>query len=123
MQICRWSLAAAFLAAAIAKLRSPETTLDEFTQIGVPAPETARYAIPAIEIAIAGGLIFTPPAAGIAAFVLLVGFTTTLAAIIASGRSVSCACFGAISTEPVGKNQIYRNFVLLGMALVVGLAG
>jgi uncharacterized membrane protein YphA (DoxX/SURF4 family) len=121
-QICRWALTALFIVSAIAKLRSPETTLDDFTRIGVPTPELARYMIPAIEIAVAVALIISPPAGGISAFVLLVAFTTTLASIVKSGRTVGCACFGAISTEPVGRNQIYRNLVLMAAALIVALA-
>lgn len=123
LQICRWVLVVVFVTAAIAKLRSPETTLDEFAEIGVPAAELARYIVPAVELAISAALVFAPPAGGIAAFVLLIAFTTTLASIIKSGRTVSCACFGAIATKPVGTNQIYRNLLLLAMALVVALAG
>ncbi len=123
VQISRLAVVAAFVAAGIAKLLAPERTRTEFADIGVPYPNIAAWVVPIIELVVAGALAIVPPWGAIAAFTLLTGFTTTLASIIKSGRTVSCACFGAIATTPVGKNQIYRNLVLMAMALVVALAG
>jgi hypothetical protein len=122
VEVCRWGLVLVFAASAIAKLRSPDVTLDQFTEIGIPAPEIARYALPAIEVAILLALILVKAWGGIAAFVLLTGFTTTLISIIRSGRTVGCACFGAVSNQPVAWGQVKRNAVFLVMALIVALA-
>jgi len=122
LQVCRWGLVVVFAASSIAKLRSPDVTRDQLTELGIPQPEIARYALPAIEIAVAVALIFATAWGGIAAFVLLTAFTTTLVSIIRSGRTVGCACFGALSDAPVAWGQVKRNAVFLGMALVVALA-
>ena len=122
LQVCRWGLVLVFLASAIAKLRSPDVTLNQFTELGIPAPEIARYALPAIEIAVVIALIVATPWGGVAAFVLLTGFTTMLVSIIRSGRTVGCACFGGVSNEPVAWGQVKRNGVFLAMALLVALA-
>ncbi len=122
LEVCRWGLVLVFAASAIAKLRSPGVTLDQFREIGIPSPEITRYALPVIEVAVLLALIFAKPWGGIAAFVLLTGFTTTLVSIIRSGRTVGCACFGAVSNQPVAWGQVKRNAVFMAMALVVALA-
>ena len=123
VQICRLALVGAFVAAGIAKLSARDRTRTEFTEIGVPYPKMAAWAVPIIELIVAVALALFPAWGAIAAFTLLTGFTTTLLSIIKSGRTVRCACFGAIATAPVGKNQVYRNLALMAMALVVALAG
>lgn len=123
VEICRWTLVGVFGAAAIAKLRSPEQTLADFAEMGIPAPGTARYVIPGVELGVCAALMFARPWGGVAAFALLVAFTTTLISIFRSGAVVNCACFGAIAAQPVGRQQVTRNLGLLGLALVVALAG
>lgn len=118
-QICRWVLVAVFAVAAVSKLLDRERTQSELAEIGLPKPKVAAWLVPLVELSVAGALYAFPAWGGVAAFVLLIAFTTTLVSIIRSGRTVSCACFGALASGTVTKNQVYRNLALLTQAGIV----
>ncbi len=112
-------LAAVFLWAAFGKLRDRPSTASQFRDLGLPRPAETVVVVAIAEIAVAGLLLVVPPWGAIAAFVLLIGFTTLLAGVVRSGRPVHCACFGALTDSPVSWRSLVRNAVLLVATLPV----
>jgi hypothetical protein len=126
-------LAVLFATAAVGKL----LTLGEFVGIvknyqilpeRMAAP--VAYVLPALEAAIAAGLLFsvTRPHAALAAMLLLAIFAAAMAANLARGRrEIDCGCF--FGTAPTRHRLsgwlVGRNAVLIGLAyaVVVGSAG
>ncbi len=110
------ALSLVMLYAAQSKLRTHQTTAHSFRQLGLPQPSLVAWLVPLAEILIAAALILLPGWGGVAAFVMLVGFTTFLIGILRSGATVSCGCFGSSNDEPVSLSDIGRNLILLGFA-------
>jgi hypothetical protein len=50
---------------------------------------------------------------------LLVAFTALLMVRLLQGRRPPCACFGALSSKPIGWGNVARNAVFLALAAVV----
>ena len=109
-------LAIVMLYAAQSKLRAHEATSRDFQQLGLPQPAVVAWLVPLAEIAIAVALVATPGWGGVAAFIMLIGFTTFLVSILRSGAQVSCACFGSTNNEPVSVVEVGRNLILLTLA-------
>lgn len=107
-------LAGILLWAAIAKLRNPSSTAEEFTQLGLPA--IAARGVPLAEVAIALALIVLPGWGSVFAFFLLAAFTSILFTIVRSEATQSCNCFGRMSRKPVTWLDLARNAVLLGFS-------
>jgi hypothetical protein len=100
-------LAAVFAWSGIAKLvRRPD-----MTPLGLPA--WAPIAIGVVEVGLALALLVAPANAGLAALVLLAGFTAFLVPKVGSGEG--CGCFGA-STKPVSTQDLMRNAALMALA-------
>jgi uncharacterized membrane protein YphA (DoxX/SURF4 family) len=116
-------LAGVLAVAGVAKLRHPAATARDFAALGLPAPEVLAGAVPAAELACAAALVLVPGWGGVAAFGLLAVFTADLAAVVRSGRVVSCACFGAASRAPVSARHLVRNGGLLVLALAAATIG
>lgn len=116
--LAAFALAFTFVVAAVAKLRSPVETAEDFRSLGLPRPDLAARLVPAVELVTAAALILSPGWGAVCAFAILAAFTATLAAVVRSGRVVSCACFGGTSSAPVSKRHLVRNGVLLVLALV-----
>jgi hypothetical protein len=57
----------------------------------------------------------------VVAGVMLAAFTVLLIVRLKQGRRPPCACFGALSTKPIGWGNVVRNVVFLGLAAVVAL--
>ncbi len=110
------TLAAVLTVAAIAKIRRPTETISAMTVIGLPVPHLVARILPPFELLVASILIVAPGWGGVFAFATLAAFTTLLAQIVRSGRTVSCACFGETSSRPVTAVHLARNAVLLGLA-------
>ncbi len=112
-------LAVVFAWAAIGKLRDRAGTANQFADLGIPRPSAAVGAVAAAEFVVAMLLLAIPPWGAIAAFVLLVGFTTFLAGVVRSGSVVRCACFGALSEAPVSWRSLVRNAALMAATLPI----
>jgi hypothetical protein len=121
-QLVALALAGVLVVAAGAKLRHPRDTATELAAIGLRWPRVLTWAVPAAEVATAVALVVAPAWGGIAAFALLVGFTTVLMRLVRAGRPVVCRCFGAYSTKPVSRMTLVRNGVLLAMAAIAAAA-
>lgn len=108
------ALALVFAVAAAAKLwRRPDMT-------GLGLPQSTPVVVATVELALAAALVAWPANAGIAALVLLTGFTAFLAANL--GRDTGCGCFGSTTVTSVRRVDIVRNVALLGLAAVAAFA-
>lgn len=113
------STTAALIVAAIltwsaaAKLRSPEQTLQSFSDLGLP--RLSARLVPLVEAAVAALLVVDAGWGGTFAFALMASFTTTLVLIVRSGRKISCGCFGGADSDPVTWLHVGRNLVILGL--------
>ncbi|MEU6754238.1 MauE/DoxX family redox-associated membrane protein [Spirillospora sp. NPDC046719] len=117
---CRLTLVAVMTLAAVAKLRSPgafAASLGDFGFVPARLRRPLAVLVPAAELLIA--LLLAVPAtvtAGFAAAALFCcGLTAVPVAVVARGKRVTCACFGA-GSEPMGGWHIARNAVLLAAA-------
>jgi hypothetical protein len=52
---------------------------------------------------------------------LFVAFTGMLVLRLAQGKSPPCACFGSLSSKPIGAGHIVRNVVLIGLATLAAV--
>lgn len=117
---CRIVLVAVMTLAAVAKLRSPgvfAASLKAFDVVPAPLRRPLAVLVPAAELLIA--LLLALPAtvtAGfLAAALFCCGLTAVPILVVARGKTVTCACFGA-GEVPMGGWHIARNAVLLAMA-------
>ncbi len=104
--------------AGLAKTIGRQTTVAEFTSLGLPHPGVLARIVPPAELALAGLVLVRPGVGGPLAAVALLAFTAVLARALRSGRSVSCGCLGPLSRRPVSGATLARNGVLVGLALV-----
>lgn len=108
------ALAVVFAWSSVAKL----VNRADMTALGLPA--WSGRATSAVEAALAVALVVSPANGGLAALVLLAGFTSFLVARRNSG--LGCGCFGSTRAEPIGTKGIVRNGVLLAVAAVAAFA-
>jgi hypothetical protein len=114
-------LAALFAWAGVAKLGARRRTTRTFRALGLPAPDGLAVAVPAIELALALGLVVVPGWAAAGALALLAAFSLFLARAVRAGVDVGCGCFGSAGSEPVSFVELVRNG-LLGIAAAAALA-
>jgi peroxiredoxin len=123
----RLLLAAVFASAAVSKLVDPRATATALAEFRVPRPlvRVGTRALPLVELAIAIALIpmATATWAAVVAAVLLAAFSSGVAGVLTRGERVDCNCFGAIGLGPVSRWTLLRDFVLLGLAAFVAIAG
>lgn len=122
VRLAAWALAVVLAVAAGAKLVGRADTGDEMAQLGLAAPGVLAWLVPAAELVAAGLLVVVPAWGGIFAFALLAAFTAVLVQVLRSGRTVSCNCFGGLTSRPVSRWSVARNLVLLALAAVAATA-
>lgn len=117
---CRLTLVAVMALAAVSKLRSPgvfAASLEGFDFIPARLRSPLAVLVPAAELLIA--LVLAVPATVTAGFAVATLFCAGLTAVpvlvLARGKKVTCACFGASET-PLGGWHVARNSVLLAAA-------
>ncbi len=89
--------------------------------MGVPAGVAG--VTPWIELAI-GALLMAQVQRGMvawAAVALLVTFTALIVVRLAQGRHPPCACFGALSSRPLGPGHLLRNALLIALAVTAAV--
>lgn len=120
----RLVLAAVLGAAAIGKLRAIEGfvgVVHNYRILPAVLVRPVAYALPALELAVALGLLIGPfrPQAAAAALLLLLVFALAMAINLARGRvHIDCGCFAAALRQRLSWGLVGRNFVLAGLALV-----
>ncbi len=125
--VCRILLAGVFAAAGLAKAANPQATRRAFVDLGGPpaAARSAAVLLPAVEIAIAVGLLFRATArqASGVALLLLALFTLVLLAQFRKSVRPACPCFGFSRPQPVGRAEVLRNLALGALAGGIFVAG
>ena len=112
-------LGAVFVVSGVTKIAAPSQWRAQSAELGVPAP--IATVVPFLELAV-GALLVAQLARSIAALVgavMLIAFTVLLIVRLAQGRHPPCACFGALTTKPIGWGNVVRNAVFLVLAGVV----
>jgi hypothetical protein len=83
-----------------------------------------KWALPWCEVVL-GALLITQVAlvvTGVAACILLAGFTVRIVQLLRRGETPSCRCFGAVSRAPLSMNHVWRNVVFLILSVLVVVA-
>jgi hypothetical protein len=108
------ALAVVFAWSSIAKL----VTRPDMTELGLPAWAGDGTAL--VEAVLATTLLVRPADGGIAALVVLTGFTTFLVRRLNTGTG--CGCFGTTKAEAVTAKDLARNAALLALAALAAFA-
>ena len=119
-----WGIAAAalvagvLLLAGVLKLARPREWRTQAAGLGVPG--RAAAVVPFVEIAIGAALLvqWQRHALAWAAVALFVMFTTLIGLRLAQGQRPPCACFGALSSRPIGAGHVARNVVFIVAAVL-----
>ena len=109
-------LAAVLLLAAAAKLARPQDAARSFRGLGLPFPAPLARAVPAAELAVAALLLAAPRAGAVGTLALLTAFSAVLGRAVRAGVATPCACFGAVTSDPVSAVEIVRNGLLALLA-------
>lgn len=114
-------LGAVFLLAGILKVSAPLRWRSESAGLGVPG--WVAGVVPFAELIVGALLVgqVAPRQVAIVAAALLLGFTAMLVLRLSQGRHPPCACFGAVTTKPIGWSNVARNVALLALAAAVAL--
>ena len=119
-----WGIAAAvvvagvLLLAGVLKLARPGDWRIQAVGLGVPSSLAAI--VPFIELGLGAALLAQLHRHGFAwaAVALFVAFTALLGLRLGQGQRPPCACFGALSSRPIGARHIARNVVLIVAAVL-----
>jgi uncharacterized membrane protein YphA (DoxX/SURF4 family) len=112
-------LGVVFVVAGVTKVAAPAQWRSQSADLGVPT--AVATVVPFVELAL-GALLIAQLArtfAAIVAGLLLVAFTLLLIVRLAQGRRPPCACFGALTSKPIGWRNVVRNLVFLALAAIV----
>jgi uncharacterized membrane protein YphA (DoxX/SURF4 family) len=111
-------VAALLLVAGVAKLARPALWHSQSAGMGVPWP-VARV-VPYVEVGLGAALLVQLQRHVIAwgAVALFASFTALLVATLAQGRRPPCACFGSLTSKPIGAGHVARNVVFMAIAVV-----
>jgi uncharacterized membrane protein YphA (DoxX/SURF4 family) len=115
--LCGAAVGVALGTAGVLKLFSPQW-LVQASMLGV-APVVARV-VPWVEVSLGACLVadLGRRLVALLAIALLASFTALLAWRLAQGIRPPCACFGRLSSRPVGPATLARNAVLIALAVV-----
>jgi len=115
------ALAAIFLVAAVSKLFALDRVVADFVGLGLPRSSMLVVLVVAVESVAAAALLLRPRIGAAMAALMLVVFTAVVARALATGRSVSCGCFGPLSQDQLTSATLARNAALLMLAVLAGL--
>lgn len=121
------AVALLFASASAHKLRDLKQFDDIFNAYGLLtslAPWRLSRAIPILELAVAGGLLFdsSRPYAVVAGIVLLLIYAAAIAINLGRGRrDLACGCGGPDEQRPIAPWMVWRN-IAIAAALAAGLA-
>ena len=125
MVVLRLAVATVYAAAAIGKLLTQRSTglLLEAFQLS-PRLRPAVNALPALELAVAGALIFpqTSRVTAAASCLLLVFFCALVARQMSRGLAGDCNCFGRLHSSKIGWSTVVRNAILISASALVAVA-
>lgn len=116
---CRAFLVIVLVSAGTSKLAQRDRflrALSGLRWLPLDAARKASIAVPVVEIALGGALVFAPRPAGYAVLAVLAAFTLVVARELAFGEAFRCGCFGGAGVRVAGGDTLARNAVLLGAA-------
>lgn len=115
------AVAAVLLIAGVSKLAQPARWKVQAAGLGVPPP--MALVVPFVEVGVGACLLVQLQRHLVAWFaVALFGaFTALLALRLAQGKRPPCACFGSLSSKPIGLGHLSRNVVFIGLALLAAM--
>jgi uncharacterized membrane protein YphA (DoxX/SURF4 family) len=114
-------LGAVFIVSAVTKIAARQQWRAQASDLGVPGLVVGG--LPYAELGI-GALLVAQIArrpVAIVAGVVLLAFTTLLVVRLSQGRHPPCACFGGLSSRPIGWTSVARNAVFIALAAVIAL--
>ena len=112
------SVAAVLLIAGVSKLAQASQWRAQAAGLGVPRP--IALVVPFFEVGLGACLLVQLQRHLMAwlALALFGAFSVLLALRLAQGKRPPCACFGSLSSKPIGPWHLARNAVLIGLALL-----
>lgn len=111
-------VAVVLLVAAVSKLARPEQWRAQSAGLGVPW--TVAVVVPFVELSI-GALLLVQLQRQVvawAAVALFVAFSALIVRRLSQGQHPPCACFGSLSSKPIGPGQLVRNAVFIALAVL-----
>ncbi len=111
-------VAAVFLLAGVLKLARPSEWRAQASGLGVP--KVVSNVVPPVEIVLGAVMLVQWQRHTLAwiAFGLLAGLTALLGLRLAQGQRPPCACFGSLSSRPIGVSHLARNGVFMCIAVL-----
>ena len=111
-------VAGVLLVAGVSKVASPARWRVQAAGLGVPSL-LARIT-PFVELGLGALLLVQVQRHAVAwlAVALFGVFTALLVVRLAQGKRPPCACFGSLSSKPIGPGHVVRNVVFIGLAVV-----
>lgn len=111
-------VAAVLLVAGVSKLAQPAQWKAQAAGLGVP--RLIAIAVPFVEVGLGACLLVQLQRHLMAWFaVALFGaFAALLALRLAQGKRPPCACFGSLTSKPIGSGHLARNAVFIGVAML-----
>jgi uncharacterized membrane protein YphA (DoxX/SURF4 family) len=110
-------LGAVFVVSGVAKVAAPQQWRSQSAGLGVP--RTIAIVVPAIELVVGASLVaqLARRVSAVVAIVMLLAFTTLLVVRLKQGRRPPCACFGSLTSKPIGWSDVVRNVVFIALAV------
>lgn len=114
-------VAAVLLTAGVSKVARPGEWRSQSAGLGV-AWWAAKF-VPYVELGLGALLVvqLQRHAVAWAAVALFVAFTCLLLLRLAQGQRPPCACFGALSSRPIGLGHVARNAVFIALAVLAAV--
>ena len=111
-------VAAVLLLAGVSKLARPADWRAQAAGLGVPV--LVAVGVPLMEIGIGAALVvqWQRHAMAWAAAALFGAFTALLVTRLAQGQHPPCACFGALSSRPIGTSHLVRKVLFIAIAVL-----
>jgi peroxiredoxin len=123
----RLVIAGVFATSGAAKLFDRSVSRQAMVDFGIPSLLAPSFGVllPIVELVVAVSLV---PAAlawwgALGALLLLLAFNIGIGVNLARGRAPNCHCFGQLHSEPVGRQTLVRNALLLVIALYIAVRG
>jgi hypothetical protein len=120
--VARFGLATFFIISAATKLRDLRQfreTLAALDWLPTKAVTPLAVGVPLAECIGAVSILVVPLLGDIMMILLLTAFAFAAEITFRSGRQVRCSCFGTLSESTLGRNTVYRNALLIAVAIAV----
>ncbi len=116
--VCAVAVAAVLLIAAVSKLAQPAQWRSQANGLGVPW--RLALVVPYLEATLGALLLVQVQRHAVAwiAVALFGAFTLLLSLRLTQGKRPPCACFGSLSSKPIGPGHLARNAIFIVVAVL-----